>query len=223
MWKERRKRCLSVLGPYAFASVSARLKGHARQKGRWAESRTGMEYARKSSSIGKGTGTASFPSWWAIAGCPALDQGPDRVQAPCHPYPEFSICRRRDLVRGVAFQRLQQVRAKCRAPSKASTLQSIRDEFGNPEQINDSLETAPSKRVAGVLHGYQKLLMGVRVAKEIGIETIREACPQFGNWIDCLKSIARNQVRRALGSVYLRFRRRSFSTGPRKQCGKSYP
>ena len=40
------------------------------------------------------------------------------------------------------------------------SFQAIRNEFDTPEQINDSPDTAPSKRVLGLYPGYQKPLLG---------------------------------------------------------------
>lgn len=62
-------------------------------------------------------------------------------------------------------------------------LQNIRDAFSSPEEINDSPETAPSKRVEALIPGYQKPLMGTLAALEIGLDKIRDACPHFNNWL----------------------------------------
>lgn len=56
-----------------------------------------------------------------------------------------------------------------------------------PEEINDSSDTAPSKRLQILIPGYQKPLMGVLAALEIGLETIRRECPLFANWIKKLE------------------------------------
>lgn len=57
--------------------------------------------------------------------------------------------------------------------------QSIRDKFETPEDINDSYETAPSKRIKKLVSGYQKPLYGNLAALEVGLETIRLRCPIF--------------------------------------------
>ena len=56
-------------------------------------------------------------------------------------------------------------------PDLASKLQAIRSEFDTPEEINDSPDTAPSKRVKDLYEGYQKPLMGVLAMEAIGLET----------------------------------------------------
>ena len=75
-------------------------------------------------------------------------------------------------------------------PTLASQLQVIRDEFRTPEEINDSPDTAPSKRVKQLYQGYQKPLMGVLAAEEIGLDTIREECPLFDKWVKQLEQRA---------------------------------
>ena len=48
---------------------------------------------------------------------------------------------------------------------------------------DDSPTTAPSKRIEALVPGYQKPVMGTLAAQEIGLQTMREACPHFGQWI----------------------------------------
>ncbi len=66
-------------------------------------------------------------------------------------------------------------------------LQAIRDEFANPEEIDDSPHTAPSKRIERLMSNYQKPLMGNLAALEIGIHAIRRECPHFGDWLERLE------------------------------------
>lgn len=72
----------------------------------------------------------------------------------------------------------------------AGKFQSIRDQFATPEEINDSPHTAPSKRVAALIPGYQKPLYGNLAALEIGLEKIRLACPHFHAWLTQLEGLA---------------------------------
>ncbi len=73
--------------------------------------------------------------------------------------------------------------------SIASKLTKIQRQFETPEDINDSPETSPSKRLLQMLPRYNKVLMGVEAAKEIGLPTIRSECPHFGAWLSKLESI----------------------------------
>ena len=73
-------------------------------------------------------------------------------------------------------------------PETAGPLQAIRDSFSNPEEIDDSPDTAPSKRILKLIPGYQKPLMGTLAALEIGLDAIRAACPHFNAWLKRLES-----------------------------------
>lgn len=61
----------------------------------------------------------------------------------------------------------------------------------NPEEINESLQTAPSKRIIRFLPDYegQKAQVGPLVAEDIGMHLLRERCPHFNAWITQLESI----------------------------------
>ncbi len=76
-------------------------------------------------------------------------------------------------------------------PDLAAELWAIRDEFESPEDINDSPETAPSKRVRSLYPSYRKPLMGLLAMKEIGLKAVREACPHFGEWLVTLEQRVR--------------------------------
>lgn len=71
----------------------------------------------------------------------------------------------------------------------AAQLRAIRQEFESPEDINDSIETAPSKRIVRLFPGYEKPLFGVIAAMEIGLTTIRKECPHFNEWLEQLESL----------------------------------
>ncbi|PJF20772.1 MAG: hypothetical protein CUN56_14490 [Phototrophicales bacterium] len=66
-------------------------------------------------------------------------------------------------------------------------LESIRDSFHSPEEIN--LTDPPSKRILSVIPNYGKRDIGVFAADDIGIPAIREACPHFNEWLTKLESL----------------------------------
>lgn len=74
-------------------------------------------------------------------------------------------------------------------PELAPKFQAIRDEFRCPEEIDDSPETAPSKRIESLVPGYQKPLLGTLASLEIGLAAIRSECPHFNSWFTRLESI----------------------------------
>lgn len=71
----------------------------------------------------------------------------------------------------------------------AHSFQKIRDQFSSPEEINDSPQTAPSKRVEGLIPGYQKPLFGNLAALEIGLPRMRAECPRFAQWVSKLEAL----------------------------------
>lgn len=73
-------------------------------------------------------------------------------------------------------------------PKLAQRFQEIRHQFATPEEINDSPITAPSKRVEGLVEGYEKPLLGTLAVLKIGLETIRGECPHFKDWLARLEA-----------------------------------
>ena len=73
-------------------------------------------------------------------------------------------------------------------PELSANLQSIRNQFPSPEEIDDSPITAPSKRVEGLIGGYEKPLLGALAILEIGLDTIRAECPHFREWLTRLEA-----------------------------------
>ena len=74
-------------------------------------------------------------------------------------------------------------------PDLAASFQGVRDEFESPEEIDDSPETAPSKRVESLVAGYQKPLSGILAALEIGLDAMRRECPHFAMWLSRLEAL----------------------------------
>ncbi len=57
-------------------------------------------------------------------------------------------------------------------------------ECGTPEGINNNPETAPSKRLERwTQRTYGKTTTGIAIAERIGIEAMRNACPNFDAWL----------------------------------------
>ena len=68
-------------------------------------------------------------------------------------------------------------------------LQRVRSRFLTPEDVNDSSETAPSKRIEKAIPRYNKRVAGSQIASAIGLRTIRAQCPRFGTWLTQLESL----------------------------------
>lgn len=60
---------------------------------------------------------------------------------------------------------------------------------GSPEGVNDSPQTAPSKRILAAMPGYQKTFHGPLIACDIGLEAMRQACPHFNAWLLAIEAL----------------------------------
>ena len=74
-------------------------------------------------------------------------------------------------------------------PPVANQMKQTCREFGGPENINHGKETHPSKRLEGYGIGFRKT-SGVAILKEIGLGSIRAACPHFDTWLSQLEKLA---------------------------------
>jgi len=59
-----------------------------------------------------------------------------------------------------------------------------------PEEINDSPESAPSKRILAAMPSYQKTIHGPLIACDIGLDAIRAVCPHFDGWLRKIEALA---------------------------------
>lgn len=72
-----------------------------------------------------------------------------------------------------------------------SEIIAIIEECGEPENIDNSPVTAPSKRLESLSHRFKKTTTGIAILKEIGLTAIRERCPIFDGWVTTLESLPR--------------------------------
>lgn len=67
---------------------------------------------------------------------------------------------------------------------------AVLSECGAPERINNSPQTAPSKRLEKWCQDkkppYKKTITGITIAQKIGIDKMRRACPLFNQWLEQL-------------------------------------
>lgn len=75
-------------------------------------------------------------------------------------------------------------------PDLTGELEQIRRDFETPEDIDDSQETAPSKRILRLLPTYEKPLMGNLGVLHIGLHAIRRECHHFSTWLQGLEDLA---------------------------------
>ncbi len=78
-------------------------------------------------------------------------------------------------------------------PEGKSAIKQLKKDIGttNPEEIDESPHTSPSKRISHYFAGYegQKAQLGPLVAIDIGLIKLRENCPHFNRWITKLENI----------------------------------
>lgn len=69
-------------------------------------------------------------------------------------------------------------------------LNKICEQYENPEYINNSYDTAPSKRLENLLiPKYRKTRHGPLLAQEITLEIIENKCPHFKEWMEKLRTL----------------------------------
>ena len=111
-----------------------------------------------------------------------------------------AICSRFDPRRFVPFVMMHEFEAllfsDCAAftsaighPDLESDFREIRNHFPTPEDINDSVISAPSKRIEALVPRYEKPLFGVATVLEMGLARIRAECPHFNSWLNRLESL----------------------------------
>jgi len=72
---------------------------------------------------------------------------------------------------------------------QTGSFQQIRDQFDSPEHINDSVLTAPSKRILSIIPSYSKVADGVLISEDIGIDKIRQECRHFNEWLTNIENL----------------------------------
>lgn len=91
---------------------------------------------------------------------------------------------------GLLFSDADRFAAGIGKPELAPRFREIRDQFETPEHINDSPQTAPSKRILDIHPEYQKPLLGSLAALEIGLAGVRQSCVMFDRWLTELEEWA---------------------------------
>lgn len=75
-----------------------------------------------------------------------------------------------------------------------SELKSIQQAYPTPEHINNSPNTAPSKRILQIYADYDKVLDGYNIAQNIGLERIKRQCRHFDQWIQKIEHVSMTRV-----------------------------
>jgi len=75
-------------------------------------------------------------------------------------------------------------------PDRRDAFAAIRGSVDTPENINEGVWSAPSKRIHTIFPSYRKLLHGPPTAERIGLASIRAQCPHFDAWLQRLEAFA---------------------------------
>ena len=75
-------------------------------------------------------------------------------------------------------------------PDLADVMQGILDQFGDPEAIDDSKETAPSKRILKLMPNYDKVAFATIGIQADDLDTVRSRCANFARWLERLEGVA---------------------------------
>lgn len=67
-------------------------------------------------------------------------------------------------------------------------------QYSSTEEINDGIETHPSKRIIKYANDYRKISQGIRILKNIGLSKLEEKCPHFKDWLDQLRRYSVQQT-----------------------------
>jgi hypothetical protein len=90
---------------------------------------------------------------------------------------------------GLLFSHPERMAEGMDQPDLVPSFGQIRAAFESPEHINDSQQTAPSKRIQTLFQAYQKPLHGILAALEIGLPSIRQQCDRFHQWLTLIESL----------------------------------
>ncbi len=72
----------------------------------------------------------------------------------------------------------------------AENVEAVLTECGSAENINDTPETIPSRRIEHLNSHFKKTSSGIAIAEKIGIEAMRKACPIFNDWLIRIESLS---------------------------------
>lgn len=70
-----------------------------------------------------------------------------------------------------------------------SLKEAVRQFDDNPEDVNNSFLTSPSKRILNAIPSYDKVVAGNCIAMDIGIDKMLQKCPHFRKWVEELENI----------------------------------
>jgi len=80
--------------------------------------------------------------------------------------------------------------------SARTKFEEIVNSCGGVEEINNSKETAPSKRISNIFNQYNehydKVFHGYSIVEDIGLDTILLQCTRFREWVETIQNLTSN-------------------------------
>ena len=70
-------------------------------------------------------------------------------------------------------------------------MKKIVKDCGSPEDIDGGVETAPSKRLQSIFN-YKKVADSILVMSDVNIDSLRQSCPHFDEWVGSLEHALAN-------------------------------
>jgi len=90
---------------------------------------------------------------------------------------------------GLLFSSPEAIENIIHQPGLGDWASNVLQQFkGDPEKINDSRQTAPSKRLLEKTR-YLKTVHGPEIAQETGLHVLREKCTGFDDWLSQLEAL----------------------------------
>ncbi|UAA40177.1 DUF4276 family protein [Paraneptunicella aestuarii] len=113
-----------------------------------------------------------------------LERVPDGVKSKLIPYVQMYE------FEGLLFSSPEAMQSVLQEPGVRGWAESVLQDFDyDPEKINNSRETAPSKRLISNTK-YRKTTHGPDIAKQTSIDVIRHKCAGFNEWVGKLEVLS---------------------------------
>lgn len=92
------------------------------------------------------------------------------------------------------FAAPDEIAARAGKPALADSIAEVTEQAGGPELVDDSPQTAPSKRLVAMWSDFIKTLDGPAIVKAAGLAVIRSQCPHLDGWIAGLERVGDSRM-----------------------------
>ena len=89
----------------------------------------------------------------------------------------------------VTARRLASLATDLRSEQLTAALSAVVTASGGVERIDDSPETAPSKRLKAIASRYDKVGWGIPAVEAAGLPVLRAGCPWLDRWVSALEQL----------------------------------